>query len=93
MGEATITTDHAAIRHWIETRGGRPAVADDPGSGEGPVVLRVDFPDRGDDPAMRPVDWDTFFACFEAERLAFLLQDRTADGKVSRYFRFVARVD
>jgi hypothetical protein len=97
MSEATITTDHDAIRRWIEARGGRPAVVAGTDAGAGSesrsAILQVDFPDRGDDPALDPIDWDGFFACFEAERLAFLHQDRTANGRMSRYSRFVQRQD
>ena len=37
------------------------------------------------------LDWDEFFETFEDRELAFLHQDRTADGKPSRFFKFVRR--
>jgi hypothetical protein len=86
MSEATTTTDHDAIRKWIEARGGRPAKV--PAGGEG-GILRVDFnePEEG----LEEIDWDEFFAIFEESELAFLHQDRTGDGSESRFNNFVRR--
>ena len=92
MSEATVTTDHDTIRRWIEDRGGRPATVEGTSrGGDAAGLLRVDFPGRGDDDRLEPVDWDVFFEKFEAEKLAFLHQDRTADGKLSRFSKFVDR--
>jgi hypothetical protein len=86
MSEATTTTDHDAIRKWIEARGGRPAKV--PTGGEG-GILRVDFnePEEG----LEEIDWDEFFAIFEESELAFLHQERTGDGSESRFNKFVRR--
>jgi hypothetical protein len=37
------------------------------------------------------VSWDDFFQKFEKEKLAFLYQDKTKDGSVSRFHKFVQR--
>lgn len=37
------------------------------------------------------IGWDEFFAKFEEKKLAFLDQDRTKDGGVSRFFKLVSR--
>lgn len=88
---ATMTTDHDDIRRWVEERGGRPATVEGTGTGDDAGILRIDFPERGDDEALEAIDWDTFFAKFDENRLAFLHQDKTADGKTSRFSKFVRR--
>lgn len=88
MSEAKTTTDHKEIRRWIEARGGRPSVVKATEGKDGEGLLRVEFrhPDKLED-----IDWDTFFETFEDRKLAFLHQDKTADGKESRFFKFVSR--
>ena len=87
MSEARQTTDHDEIRRWAEERGGRPArvaaTADEGG------ILRIDFDEPEEE--LEQIDWDTFFEVFEDRGLAFLHQDRTEDGAVSRFSRFVDR--
>lgn len=88
--DSRTTTDHEAIRAWAEARGGRPARVADTGDGRsGGGILRIDFqePDEG----LEEIDWDTFFQIFEDSGLAFLHQDKTADGGTSRFNRFVSR--
>lgn len=92
MSEATTTTDHAAIRRWVEARDGRPArvkatAGAKPGSGGG--ILRIDFQEP--DEALEKLSWEAFFEIFDRNRLAFLHQDTTADGSTSRFFKFVER--
>ena len=91
MTQANTTTDHKAIRHWIEERKGRPSVVKGTEGRDGEGILRVDF--REPDETLEKIDWDTFFNTFEDRKLAFLHQDRTADGKMSRFFKFVRRED
>jgi hypothetical protein len=94
MSAAETTTDHEVIKRWIEERKGRPSVVrateDTDKDGE-PVdgLLRVDF--RNPDDALDDIDWDAFFRIFDENNLAFLHQDKTADGHVSRFNKFVAR--
>jgi hypothetical protein len=89
MSEATVTTDHAQIRHWAEKRGGHPAtVKATAGKGEA-GILRLDFEPK--DEGLKEISWDEFFRKFDEERLAFLHQDKTEDGKVSRFHKFVDR--
>lgn len=85
--EAKQTTDHEEIRRWAEARDGRPASVKDTGDGEA-GVLRIAF---RDDPALEDISWDDFFDKFEEEELAFLYQEKTADGKPSRFFKLVDR--
>lgn len=86
--QSSTTTDHKAIRKWVESRGGRPAVVEGTEGRDGEGILRIEF--RHAD-KLEDVDWDTFFKTFEDRKLAFLHQDKTADGKESRFFKFVRR--
>ena len=95
MASATKTTDHDFIRKWVEDRGGTPTRVDAAGHKQGGGILRINFEEPGgdDDDDLEPIDWDTFFKTFEDNNLAFLHQDETADGEVSRFNKFVSRDD
>ena len=54
-------------------------------------VLRIDFPGFKGSGTLRPVSWDEWFRVFDERDLAFLYQDRTSDGKISRFFKLVER--
>jgi len=86
MSEAARTTDHDVIRNWVEARGGQPARVRETGEGG---VLRIDFepPDEG----LEQIGWDDFFEVFEERGLAFLHQDMTEDGQISRFNKFIDR--
>ncbi|MDH4441782.1 MAG: hypothetical protein QE284_15510 [Rhizobium sp.] len=86
MSSASQTTDHEEIRRWIDEREGTPSRVKDSGEGG---ILRIDFGDKEEN--LEPMDWDAFFSVFEKSDLAFLHQDRTDDGKLSRFNKFVSR--
>jgi hypothetical protein len=52
-------------------------------------VLRIDFEPK--ESRLEPIAWDEFFDKFDKEELAFLYQEKTADGSVSRFHKFVNR--
>ncbi len=83
-------TDHKTIRKWMEARGGKPATVKTTGKGE-PGILRVYFPDAGPEESLEEISWEDFFEKFDQRNLAFLMQEKTADGKVSRFNKFVSR--
>lgn len=90
MSSGETTTDHKAIKKWIEDRKGHPAVVRaTEGNGRSGGLLRVEFRDPED--KLEEVDWDEFFKVFDESKLAFLHQDKTADGKVSRFNKFINR--
>lgn len=89
MTEAKTTTDHEAIRRWAEERGGFPASVEATQSPGDPGILRIDF--DAPEESLDRIGWEDFFKKFEESRLAFLHQDRTNDGSVSRFFKFVHR--
>ncbi|MGI6852725.1 hypothetical protein [Mesorhizobium sp. 1B3] len=86
MSQATTTTDHDEIRKWTEARQGRPAKVRTSGSGG---ILRIDFGEPEEE--LDAIEWEEFFDIFEKNNLAFLRQDKTDDGKTSRFNKFVER--
>jgi hypothetical protein len=92
-GTSRTTTDHDEIRRWVEQRDGRPArVKGTERGGDDVGILRIDFPGGGaEQESLEPISWDEFFKEFDEKQLAFLYQERTADGQVSRFNKFVRR--
>lgn len=90
-GESHVTTDHEAIRNWAESRGGQPAAVRATSSEDDPGIIRIDFPGYSGQRSLAPISWDEFFDKFEEKHLAFVYQDHTADGQVSRFFKLVDR--
>jgi len=86
MTTSATTTDHDTIRRWAEDRGGHPARVE--GSGEG-GILRIDFGDPEE--RLERIDWDEFFRVFDENDLAFVYQEKTADGSTSRFNKLVDR--
>lgn len=87
-GESKTTTDHETIRHWAEQRGGKPAVVKGTEDGEGGGLLRINFP-GGAEESLQDISWDDFFQTFDERSLVFLYQEQAADGKESRFFKFI----
>lgn len=86
MSEAKTTDDHNEIQQWAEARKGRPAKV------KGALndgILRIDFgePETG----LEPISWKEFFRIFDHNKLLFLHQDKSGDGKLSRFNKFVDR--
>ncbi len=91
-GERDRTTDHETIRNWVEERDGQPARVEgteDEGGGVG--LLRIDFPDEGDDESLEPIPWDEFFEEFEDSDLAMVYQEETSEGERSYFAKLVSR--
>ncbi|HVV61326.1 MAG TPA: hypothetical protein VHD14_06160 [Pseudolabrys sp.] len=89
MSEAKVTTDHATIRKWAEQRGGVPSAVEATGSKDDVGILRLDFEPKDKD--LGKIDWDKFFDKFDEKKLAFIYQDKTDDGSISRFHKFVDR--
>jgi hypothetical protein len=83
--KSKTTKDHDEIRRWAEERGGKPTMV------EGTRILRFNFDEPGgdDDDKQKGVSWEEFFEVFDESDLSFLYTDETADGKTSRFFKFV----
>ncbi len=91
MSSAKATIDHDEIRRWVERRGGHPArVKREDGQGD-LGILRVDFPGFSGEDSLEHVSWEQWFEAFDENGLAFLHQDKTADGHESRFNKLVSR--
>lgn len=93
MSESRQTTNHDEIRQWVEQRGGQPAHVKSTGSDDDVGLLRISFPgyDDENDANLEPIEWDEFFEKFDDSQLSFLYQDRTSDGELSTFNKFVRR--
>jgi hypothetical protein len=89
MSESHTTTDHNAIRKWAEQRDGHPATVRATEEDGHAGILRLDFGPREE--RLEEISWDEFFRKFDEADLAFLYQERTKDGKPSRFHKFVRR--
>ncbi|PRQ06136.1 hemerythrin domain-containing protein [Enhygromyxa salina] len=87
MSKAKTTTNHDIIKRWVEQRGGCPAHVKGTGSDDDPGVLRIDFPGFSGTKTLEPIEWETFFAAFEDNELAFLYQDE----EDSRFSKLISR--
>lgn len=88
---AHITTDHETIRRWAEARGGWPATVNRIARGESAGILRIDFPSFSGGDSLKPISWEDWFEKFEESNLAFLYQEKTSNGKQSRFFKLIER--
>src|SRR5437016_12634326 len=89
MSEGHTTTDHEKIKKWAKDRDGVPATVKETEKNGHAGILRIDFGPR--EKGLEEISWEDFFRKFEEANLAFLYQDKTKDGKVSRFHKFVAR--
>lgn len=90
-GESKVTTDHGEIQSWIEERGGKPARVRGTERKDDVGLLRVDYPGYGGEDTLETITWEEFFAAFDEHTLAFLYQEKTKDGKQSRFSKFIDR--
>jgi hypothetical protein len=90
MATAKTTTDHEEIRRWVEARGGCPAHVKGSGDDDDPGILRIDFPGFSGE-NLETLDWNDWFQAFDDNELAFIYQDKTADGHESRFNKLVSR--
>ena len=94
MSSSNTTVDHDEIKKWAESRGGRPSIVPTSG-GKGKRksggILRLDFGKKEEN--FEETSWDDFFKIFDESDLAFLYQDKTANGKTSRFNKFVHKDD
>ena len=91
-GAANATTNHDIIRRWAESRGGKPvSVRGTARSKQHAGLLRIDFPGFSGAGKLEPVSWEEWFQKFDESKLSFLYQDKTKDGKQSRFFKLVKR--
>ena len=92
--KAHTTIQHEAIKAWAEERGGKPARVRGTGDKKRrhfkyDGILSIDFGTPEEN--LEPIGWQEFFKILDEHRLAFLFQEETADGKMSRFCKFVRR--
>lgn len=89
--ESRTTTDHDEIKSWVEERGGNPARVKGTDKGNSVGLLRIDYPGFSGEDTLEPITWEEFFQAFDENKLAFLYQDETKDGKQSRFSKLIER--
>ncbi len=85
------TTNHDEIRKWVEERGGEPARVKGTDDGDSPGVLRIDYPGFSGEGTLEAITWEEFFEAFDENNLAFLYQEQTKDGEMSRFSKLIDR--
>ena len=88
--ESHVTTDHEEITRWVEERNGQPAIVKGTENGKS-ALLRIDYPGFTGEETLEAVSWEEFFRIFDENNLAFLYQERTADGDLSRFSKLIDR--
>ena len=83
--ESKTTTDHKEIQRWVEERGGQAARV------KGTNLLRIDYPGFSGEESLESIEWNEFFKVFDKNNLVFLYQEKTKDGALSRFSKFVDR--
>lgn len=87
-----LTSDHQTIQQWTEERGGVPATVKNTKNGDSAGLLRIKFSEHTQGKSeqnLEEISWEDFFKKFDESNLKFLYQEKTKDGKVSRFFKFV----
>jgi hypothetical protein len=91
MASSQALTDHDAIRAWAESRGARPACVTGTGDEDDVGMLRLDFPGYSGGDSLQAITWEQWFAQFDANGLALVVQETTADGERSNFNKLVKR--
>ena len=85
-GRSLVTTDHAVIRQWAQSRKAVPATVPGTEHGDHLGVLRFDFPGYSGD-TLTEVSWDEWLDTFDKRRLNFIYQEKLSSGKPSNFFQ------
>ena len=89
MSDSHVTTERNKIKKWAEERGGKPATVKDTEEEGHAGILRIKLDPKDD--RLEEISWEEFFEKFDEAGLAFLYQDKTKDGNISRFHKFVSR--
>ena len=90
MSTSKTTTDLNVIKKWAEQRDGKPTKVKGVGAKDDGII-RINFPGYSGEDSLEDISWDEWYKIFQDRKLAFLYQDKTADGKESRFFKLVER--
>ena len=92
QNSSKTTTDHDEIKKWAESRDAKPAqVKGTERKGDDAGLLRIDFPGYSGGDSLEHISWDDFFKKFDAEKLALVYQEKTANGETSNFNKLVSR--
>lgn len=78
-----ITIEHASIIEWTQTRGGHPAMQRPAVQAPLPVIA---FSNEDGE-----VSWEEWISVFDHDEWAFIYQDRTPEGELSRIWKIIPR--
>jgi len=81
---AETTPDHATIRKWAESKGGKPAAVRRTHEDGDVGIIRIMFPDRkqSQHDALAEISWDEFFRQFDEAELALLYEPDSMFNKI-----------
>ncbi|UJR84417.1 hypothetical protein [Sandaracinus amylolyticus] len=91
MSAAKVLTDHDEIWAWAEKRGAIPSDVASTATDDDVGIIRLDFPGYSGEGTLSPIEWDEWFEKFDANGLALLVQEKTADGQISNFNKLVKR--
>lgn len=90
MATSKTTTNLKEIKKWAEARDGKPCKVKGVG-GKDDGIIRINFPGYSGEDSLEDISLEEWGEIFDDRKLAFLYQDKTADGKESRFFKLVSR--
>lgn len=91
MSESKTTTDLKKIKEWAEARDGKPSRVKGTENKQGEGVLRINFPGYSGEDTLEEISWEDWYDTFKDRDLEFLYQEKTADGKESRFFKLIRK--
>ena len=80
-----ITIEHSEIIGWTQSRGGHPAIENPSETGDRPAIRFSD-----EEPE---VSWEAWMSVFDHGEWAFIYQDRTPEGELSRSCKIIPRFE
>lgn len=89
MSTSKTTTDLKVIKKWTEERNGKPSRVKNTNGKDGEGIIRIDFPGYSGEDSLEEISWDEWYKIFTDGNLAFLYQDKTSNGKESRFFKLI----
>ena len=89
-GKTYKTSDPEVIRRWTAARDGQPAIVrSSEQDTTAAAVPRIVFPADSYPDAYTTISWQELFARMQQEALVFVYQEKTVNGNVSHFCRFV----
>lgn len=81
---AETTTDHATIRKWAESKGGKPAAVQRTHQSGDVGIVRLMFPQaqQSEHEHLVEISWDEFFEEFDKRELALVYDEGSMFNKI-----------